>query len=138
MQKPNLIMTLTRIVDLLRRTSRDRSGNAAVEMAFAAVPLCLFLFAIIGAGQTMWLQNALNASVAEAARCASINPTLCGTEPDIQTYAANLAGAEFDDAIFSWSRTACGNQVTATYPLALTVPFMTVSVNLSAQACYPV
>ena len=138
MQKPNLGMGLTQIVDMLRQTSRDRSGNAAVEMAFAAVPLCLFLFGIIGTGQTMWLQNALNTSVAEAARCASVNPTLCGTEPDIQTYAANQAGAEFDDAIFSWSRTTCGNQVTASYPLALTIPFMTLSVNLSAQACYPV
>ena len=138
MLKANETAVATRIVEMLRQAGRDRSGNAAVEMAFAAVPLCLFLFAIIGAGQTMWLQNALNASVAEAARCASVNPTLCGTEPDIQTYAANQAGAEFDDAIFSWSRTACGNQVTATYPLALTVPFMTVSVNLSAQACYPV
>jgi hypothetical protein len=138
MQIPNQTTVAARIVDMLRQAGRDRSGNAAVEMAFAAVPLSLFLFAIIGAGQTMWLQNALNASVAEAARCASVNPTLCGTEPDVQTYAANQAGAGFDDAIFAWSRTTCGNQVTASYPLALTIPFMTVSVNLSAQACYPV
>jgi Flp pilus assembly protein TadG len=123
---------------LLRRLARDRKGNAAVEMAFAAVPLCLFLFAIIATGQVMWLQNALNLSVAEAARCASVNPSLCGTSDDVQNFAAQQAGARFDDAIFSWSRTSCGNQVSASYPLALDVPFVAFSVTLNAQACFPV
>src|SRR5688572_23486185 len=138
MWKPNPAAAAERIVGGLRQVVCHRKGNAAVEMALAAVPLCLFLFGIIATGQTMWLQNALNASVAAEARCASVNPTLCGTEPEVQTYAASQAGAGFDDAIFSWSRTACGNRVSASYPLALTIPFMTVSVSLSAQACYPV
>ena len=122
----------------LGRLARARGGNASVEMAFAVVPLCLFLFAIIATGQVMWLQNALNLSVAEAARCASVNPSLCGTPDDVQSFAAQQAGAGLDDAIFSWSRTTCGNQVSATYPLALDVPFVTFSVTLNAQACFPV
>jgi Flp pilus assembly protein TadG len=112
----------------LRRLAHHRGGNASVEMAFAVVPLCLFLFAIITTGQVMWLQNALNLSVAEAARCASVNPSLCGTNNDVQIFAAGQAGAGFDDAIFSWSRTTCGNQVSAAYPLALDIPFVTFSV----------
>jgi hypothetical protein len=86
----------------------------------------------------VWLQNALDASVAEAARCASVNPTLCGTTAQIQTYAAEQAGAEFDGSIFLVTTTACGNLVSATYPLTLLVPLMTLSVTLSAEACYPV
>ena len=37
---------------------RDRNGNAAIEMALLAMPLFLFVFAIINAGRVMWLQNA--------------------------------------------------------------------------------
>jgi Flp pilus assembly protein TadG len=122
---------------MLRLLARDRRGNAAAEMSLIAVPLFLFLFGIIATGQTMWLQNALNASVAEAARCASVNPTLCATENAVQTYAANQAGAGLDSSIFSLTRAGCGNQVSASYPLALTIPFMTLSVTLNAQACFP-
>jgi len=123
----------------LRRLSGNARGGAAVEMALIAVPLFMFLFGIIATGQAVWLQNALNASVAEAARCASVNPTLCGTTSLVQTYAANQTGAGFDSSIFAVTTPlpTCGNQVTASYPLALTIPFMALSVTLSAQACYP-
>lgn len=112
-------------------------GNAAIELALIAAPLFLFLFGIIAIGQALWVQNALNASVAEAARCASINPTLCGTASQIQSYAPSQAGAGFGASIFSVSIASCGSQVSASYPLALTIPFISLSVNLSAQACYP-
>lgn len=138
MNGPNPTTVVRHESQALRRLAHDRAGNAAVEMAFTAVPLFLFLFGIIATGQAMWLQNALNLSVAEAARCASVNPSLCGTNNDVQIFAAGQAGAGFDDAIFSWSVTTCGNQVSATYPLAMVIPFMALSVTLSAQACYPV
>jgi hypothetical protein len=79
----------------------------------------------------------LTYSVAEAARCASINPTLCGTTSQIQSYASGLSGAGFDSSIFSRTTPGCGNQVTASYPLTLIIPTLSVSVTLSAQACYP-
>ena len=106
-------------------------------MALTAAPLFLFVFGIIATGRAVWLQNALDASVAEAARCASVNPTLCGTTSQIRDYAASQAGAGFAPAIFSASKASCGNQVSASYPIAMAIPFMTLSVNLSAQACFP-
>jgi Flp pilus assembly protein TadG len=135
--------TQTTIASALRTAVRrrglvaDARGNTAIEMAFVLPPLLLFLFAIIATGQAMWLQNALDVSVADAARCASVNPTLCGTQTQITTYAANRAGAGFDSSIFSVATASCGNQVSASYPLALAVPFTSFSVNLSALACYP-
>ena len=134
---------MTAIASILRATgafsdlARNARGNAAVEMALIATPLLLFLFGIIATAQAVWLQNALNASVAEAARCASVNPTLCGTASQVQTYAANQAGAGFDGSIFSFTTATCGNQVSASYPLASIMPFMTLSVTLNAQACFP-
>lgn len=122
----------------LRRLAAETRGNAAVEFALVSIPLLLFLFGIIATAQAVFLQNALNLSVAEAARCASVNPTLCGTASQIQSYAADQAGAGFDSSVFSVAAVSCGNQVSASYPLGLTMPFMTLSVNLSAQSCYPV
>ena len=116
---------------------RDARGDAAVEFALVSVPLCLFLFGIIATGQAVWLQSALNSSVAGAARCASVNPTLCGTASQIQSYAAAQAGAGFTTSIFSVTTPACGNLVSATYPFSFTIPFVALSVNLTAQACYP-
>jgi Flp pilus assembly pilin Flp len=126
-----------RAIAVSRGLVRDERGNAAVELALIATPLFLFLFGIIATGQAVWLQSVLNTSVAEAARCASVNPTLCGTTSQIQAYAARQAGAGFDGAIFSPTTASCGNQVSASYPLAMIIPFMTLSVTLDAQACYP-
>lgn len=136
---------MKRIYDALRAAAQGRNlacnqnGNAAVEMALLAMPLFLFVFAIINAGHALWLQNALEMSVMDAARCATVNPSLCGTESQVKAYAADQSGAGFDSAIFSFTpQTSCGNRVSATYPLSLTPPFTSFSLNLSAQACYPI
>lgn len=121
----------------LSRLAPDASGNAAIEMALVAGPLFLFLFGIIATGQAAWLQSALNASVAEAARCASVNPSLCGTPSQVQSYAAGQAGAGFASSVFTVTTAVCGNQVSASYPVAITMPFVPVSLTLNAQACYP-
>jgi Flp pilus assembly protein TadG len=121
----------------LRAQAKDVRGNAAIEVAFTCTALLMFLFGIIEVGFAMWLQSALDFSVAEAARCASVNSTLCGTTSQIQSYAANRSGAGFNSSIFSVSTPSCGNQVSASYPLILTIPAITFSVTLDAQACFP-
>jgi Flp pilus assembly protein TadG len=126
------------MIAFFRALARDRRGHSAVEFALVCLPFLLFLFGIIAVGQAVWLQNALDASVAEAARCASVNPTLCGTSPQIQTYAASQAGAGFNGTDFSVTTPSCGKQVSANYPFKPTLPFVTVTFTLTADACYPV
>ena len=84
-----------------QRLARDAGGGAALEMALISPALFLFLFGIIEFARALWLQNALDYSVAEAARCASINPTVCATAAQIQTYAGNQSGYHFDASVFS-------------------------------------
>jgi hypothetical protein len=123
--------------------ARDVRGSAAVEMALILVPLVMFLFGIIAIGQAMWLQNALDASVAAAARCASVagvNPLAedCRTPGEIRSYAADQAGAGFKESDFEASKPSCGNEVTASYKLTLLIPFVDLPVlTLSAKACFP-
>jgi len=117
---------------------RDRDGNVAIEMALLAVPLFVFVFGIINTGYALWLQNALVSSVTQAARCATVNPTLCGTASQIQAYAAARSGAGLNSSIFSFAVVpSCGNQVSATYPLPLRLPFVSFSLSLNARSCYP-
>ena len=123
----------------LRGLRHGSRGSAAVELALLAPALFLFVFGIAETGRALWLQNALDYSVAEAARCASINPTACNSVNDIQNYAAARSGSGVDPLVFSVTipMPSCGNQVSANYPMALLIPFLTLSVTLTAQACYP-
>ncbi len=121
----------------LRAQIKDARGTAAIEAALTCMGLLIFLFGIIEFGFAMWLQSALDYSVAEAARCASVNTTVCGTTSQIKSYAASHSGYDFPSSTFSVSTPSCGNQVSASYPLALPIPTMSVSVTLSAQSCYP-
>jgi hypothetical protein len=128
-----------RLVRLVHALANSRSGNAVIEFAFVAPALLLFIFGIMEVGRVIWLQNALNYSVVQAARCISNNPSQCGSASQTQSFAASQAGAGFDTSVFSVTSPlpACGNQVTASYPVVLEIPYMNLSATLTSQACYP-
>jgi hypothetical protein len=130
-----------RLLRRLRCFARDRHANAAVEFALAAPSLFLFIFGIIEMGHALFLQNALDYSVAVASRCASLNGSSCTGQLSNGAYAATQAGANIDASVFSYNSSplypasGCGCQVTASYPLALDIPFANLSVTLTADAC---
>jgi Flp pilus assembly protein TadG len=115
----------------------DRRGAVAVEVALLVPALIMLMFGVIEFGHALWVKNALDFSVAQAARCASINPTLCETADQIQSYAADQAGIAFDKSDFTVSNRSCGNQVAAHHPMQLAIPFAPLSVTINATACYP-
>jgi Flp pilus assembly pilin Flp len=120
------------------RLSKDEGGGPAIEFGLLAPVLLLFLFGIVEGGRMLWTLNALHYSVQEAARCASINTAACGSASQVQAFAAGRAGAGFDPSVFTSALSGCGNQVSANYTMALNIPFMTHSISLTAQSCYPI
>ena len=67
----------SRLIGRLHALAKDRRANVAVELALAMPALCMFIFGIIEVGYALWMQNALDYSVATAARCASLtNPNI--------------------------------------------------------------
>ena len=56
-----------RISARLRVLAGDRRANTAVEFALAAPAIFMFMFGIIETGYALWMQNALDYSVAAAA-----------------------------------------------------------------------
>jgi Flp pilus assembly protein TadG len=115
----------------------DRRGTTAVEMGLIASPLLLFLFGIMECSRALWTQNALHYSVEEAARCASNNPTTCGSASQTAAFAAGRSGAGFATSVFTVTSASCGNNVSASYPMQLNIPFGNYSITLTAQACFP-
>lgn len=85
----------------------------------------------------LWAQNSLQFAVEQAARCAAIDKTSCGTTAQIQSYAAGKAyGLNLSSSVFTVSNPACGTQISATLPFRATLP-VSISVNLRAQSCRP-
>jgi len=119
------------------RLFAERTGNTAVEFAIILPAFLSVFLGIMEFGRLMWTKNALNYSVEEAARCAAINATLCGTQALVQTYASNRSGLTFPSPDFTLSSPACGTEVSGTYPFTFVVPVVTVSVTLQASYCYP-
>jgi hypothetical protein len=120
-----------------RRLLAHRGGHAAVELALVSPVLFMFLLGIMETGRALWVQNALAYAVSEAARCASNDTSVCGSTTQTQSFASSRSGYTFDSGVFTASLQGCGNQVSATYPMTLSIPYVPVSVTLTAQACYP-
>jgi Flp pilus assembly protein TadG len=129
-----------RLIGRIRAVGKDRRAAAAVELALAMPALCLFIFGIIEVGFALWVQNALDYSVASAARCASLNLTgtsCVGSPSQVTTYAANQSGAYLASTAFTYTPgAACGCQVSASYTIALDIPWdSALSVTLSSNSC---
>ena len=119
------------------RLGGDRGGNAAIELALLLPVLLLFVLGIMECGRVLWTQNALNYAVEEAARCAGVDSAQCGSISQVQAFAAARSGAAFDPSLFLVTVASCGNQVTASYPMTMTIAWLSFPLTLTAQSCTP-
>jgi len=117
---------------------RDRRGATAVEFALTIPVFILFVVAILDGAMMMWTQLGLQHGAEMAARCAAVNTTTCGTNANIQSYAAAQAyGLSMTSSAYTVTTAACGKTVTGNYTYPLFFGFMGVSsVALSAKSCY--
>ncbi len=100
----------------------------------------LFVFGIIAFGMMFWKQIGLQHGAEMAARCASINSTLCPTSnpSTITNFAMQQALSLSSPAsTFTYSTPACGNEVSASYTLLFPDILNLSPLTLTAQACFP-
>ncbi len=123
----------------MRGLFRATQGATAIEFALVAPVLFLTLFGAIEFGRLMWTQSALHYAVEQAARCASVNTTTCGTASQIASYAASTVSAlNIPSSAFTATlNSSCGHQVLASlnYQFVATGLFPYTPV-LTAQACF--
>lgn len=124
---------------MIRRSfSRDESGASALEFALTAPLFFLFIFGIIEFGLLFWTQLGMQHGTEMAARCASVNPTLCPGSSAITSYAAQQAfGLTLPAQTFTYTTLACGNQVSASYAFQFPQILNLSPITLTAQACFP-
>ncbi len=123
------------------------AGTAAIESAVVLPVLLLFTFGIMDASRLLWTNITLSRATEAAARCGAVNATACPAA-SIPAYAASQAwGANIPAADFVATTSSCGVQVVGTYPFRFFVPwfpqfsskapFGSISLTLTATACYP-
>ena len=117
---------------------RDNRGASAIEFAMTAPLFFLFIFGIIEFGLLFWTQLGLQHGAELAARCASVNSTLCPNSSAVTSYAAQQAfGLTLPSQTFTYSTPACGNQVSASYAFQFPEVLNLSPLTLTAQACFP-
>lgn len=123
----------------IKRILRDQAGASAIEFALTFPVFLLILMAIAEGGLLMWTELGLQHGAEKAARCASVDASLCGNTSDVLNYAAQSSyGLNPPPSVFSLTAKACGNEVSANlqHNLLLSV-FGAPSITVKAQSCFP-
>ena len=116
----------------------NRYGGTAIEFALTAPVFFALVIGAVEVGLLCWAQLALQQGSEAAARCGSVNKTLCGTTTQIQSYAsAQSIGLAPAASTFTVSTPACGLMVQASYSPPFLTGFVMRGVTLTASACYP-
>lgn len=118
----------------------DRRGASALEFGLIAPLFFAFIFGIVEIGLLLWTQAGMQHGAALAARCATVNTTLCPTSnPNMITaYASQQAfGLNLPASTFAFAAPACGNQVTASYQFQFPQILNLAPVTLTAASCFP-
>ncbi len=123
----------------MKRLIRDESGASAVEFALTAPAFMAALIGVVEIGLLVFAQIGLQSATELAARCGSINKTVCGSTTAIQSFAAsNMPGFTVPASTFSVTNPSCGTQVTAAYSFGFVASYFGVpSLTLNAKACFP-
>ena len=125
-------MTIPRLIS-------DTRGATALEFGLTAPLFFALLAGLIECGLLFWTQVGLQHGAEMAARCASINTTLCGDAGAVKTYAIQQSlGLKPSTSDFTVTVESCGNHVSANYTYQfLTSYFGAPGLTLNALSCFP-
>jgi len=125
------------MTSLVDRLLGDRAGAAAVEAAFALPLALLLLLGVMEAGRMAWVRSTLNFAVQEAARCASVRPSVCSSSAQTAAFAASKAtGLSLPASAFTVTPLPCGTQVRGEANYSFLIQKLAPSVpKMSAQVC---
>jgi Flp pilus assembly protein TadG len=126
----------------LKLAHDDTRGTVLIEYAITLSLFILVLFGFIQVGLLMWTQVWLQHAVEMAARCGSVNTTVCNNASNIKSYAASQSwgvdppASAFTATINATCGANTGTLVSATYPFH-PINYIFVTLNVEAKSCYP-
>lgn len=117
---------------------RDSAGSNAVEFALVAPA---FILLIVGSFYTAGLAfaaSSLQFATEAAARCASVQTTVCTDSSSIQAYGrTRFAASGAGTPNFAYSASGCGHVVTGTITYLFDSGLWKANVPLNSTACFP-
>jgi Flp pilus assembly protein TadG len=120
-----------------RRILADASGTTALEFAFVAPVFLLMVVGGIYLGLMMFAMGSLQDAVEQAARCWSVQTTVCTDASSTQSYAQSHYYGPAVSPTFTASSASCGHSVTGTISYGWNFGQSTTNVPLTATACFP-
>ncbi len=112
-------------------------GATAVEFAIVAPAFITLIVGMFYLCMGLFLVGSLHYAVEEGARCASVNTTTCTGSSSIISYTQSHYFGPVSSPTFTYASAACGNSVSATVSYAVNLGFKTVTIPISATACFP-
>jgi Flp pilus assembly protein TadG len=128
----------------LGRFGSDETGGSAAELVLIMIPLIALTLGTINLAMMIYTVANLHYATQEAARCATVRPTVCADTTTLTTYALKnygglTAAPAFTLTVEPKTATVCpnGNYVTGTATYNFVTGFTTTAIPLTANACYP-
>jgi Flp pilus assembly protein TadG len=115
----------------------DNSGATAVEFAIVAPAFVGLIIATLYLCMGLFLIGSLHFAVEDAARCASVNTATCSDSSSITSYAQSRYFGPSSSPIFTYASASCGNSVTGTVNYVANLYWRSVTIPISATACFP-
>jgi Flp pilus assembly protein TadG len=113
------------------------SGASAIEFAIVGPVFIGLLIGVMYVCLGLFLAGSLHYAVEEGARCASVKKTICTSSSTIISYAQNAYYGPASSPQFNYTTAACGKLVTASANFVANVGLTTVTIPISASACFP-
>ncbi|HWE48090.1 MAG TPA: TadE/TadG family type IV pilus assembly protein [Caulobacteraceae bacterium] len=131
------MIVLVRMLGKLRALRRRQDGAAALEFAMVVPAFIALTVGAMFTANAVFTVSSMHYASEAAARCASIQTTVCTSSAVIQNYATSHYAGPSVSPSFVYSATGCGHTVTGTVTYAMNVGSHTISVPVSTSACYP-
>jgi Flp pilus assembly protein TadG len=122
----------------LRKFWQDSAGASAAEFAMLVPVICALTIGAINLCLMVYANSLLQFSVDDAARCQSVQTTICTSTAATQTHAQATFGFSSLSPTFTASQGACGSHVVGNVTFPLIAVVTTVNVPISASSCFPI
>ena len=121
----------------IAQVRRDDRGTTAVEFAIIAPVFIMMLVGTFYVCLTLFLAGSLHYAVQQAARCASVNTTVCRDSATTVSYAQSHYFGPAASPTFTYAATGCGNSVSASLNYVMNLGMTKLTVPVSAASCFP-
>lgn len=112
-------------------------GASAVEFAIVGPVFLMLTVGLFYICLLLFCMGSMQYAVEEGARCASVKTTICTDSNSTVTYAQAAYFGPVTAPTFTYTAAPCGHSVSSSTNFAVNLILTTLTVPLSATACYP-